>query len=288
MAARRMIASDIFEDEFYIGLDLFERNLWIGLIAKCADDQGRIQDNAILIKSQVFPADDFTSAMVESALICYSDSGRILRYTAGGKRMIQILNWWKYQTPQWAGKSRYPAPPGWTDREKYHAPGNKIENHNWNHPGGFTVTKPLSKQVTNPLSNLAPSALNEDEEEDKDKDKEEEEEGAAAFSNSPDIQAERIFQSVTQMITFPSSKADDCIGAIRSIMAFRHLSAESTIAFLNPYFAEWRARSYSAVNTAWLTEWAISGEIPPRRSNGSGKRKRVLTGANGEQIEVDE
>ncbi len=57
MANRRMISSDMFEDENFITFDDVTRLVWVGLIAKCADDQGRLQDNVLLIKSQLFPAD---------------------------------------------------------------------------------------------------------------------------------------------------------------------------------------------------------------------------------------
>ena len=51
--------------------------------------------------------------------------------------MIQIVNWWKHQTPSWASPSNYPAPDGWVDREKYHAAGNKVATTNWDTQGGF-------------------------------------------------------------------------------------------------------------------------------------------------------
>lgn len=152
MPNRRMITSDIFEDEFFIGLDLFGRILWLGIVVKCADDQGRMQDNSILIKSQVFPADDYQPEQIERFLLQFADAGRIIRYVSDGKKLIQILNWWKHQTPQWASKSRYPAPPGWVDREKYHAPGGKIAMNNWSLPGGY-VTNQVTNIVSNPVAN---------------------------------------------------------------------------------------------------------------------------------------
>jgi DnaD/phage-associated family protein len=148
---RRMITSDIFEDEFFINLDMTGRVLWFGLVARCADDQGRLQDNSILIKSQVFPADEMTRNAVEKLLDQFQESKRILRYQIGDKRMIQILNWWKYQTPSWAGRSKYPAPEGWLDREKYHgANGQGVINLNWDKNGGY---QDVSNHDTNHLTN---------------------------------------------------------------------------------------------------------------------------------------
>lgn len=155
MASRRMIASDIFEDDFFISLDTFARLLWIGLIVRCADDQGRLQDNAILIKSQIFPADNIDPKIIESLLEAYHQVGKAYRYVADGKKLIQIVNWWKYQTPVWANKSKYPAPANWIDREKYHAGEKKIVTRNWDLPGGF------AKHVTNPVTNPVTNGLNE-------------------------------------------------------------------------------------------------------------------------------
>lgn len=140
MARGRLVATDIFEDDFFMGLDNLQRLVWLGLIVRVADDQGRLQDNPALIRSAIFPADDVTTQEVETALILFAQSNRIERYTADGKRLIQIVNWWKYQTPAWAARSRYAAPAGWTDRIKMHTSGtNSVTKENWDHPGGYAV-----------------------------------------------------------------------------------------------------------------------------------------------------
>lgn len=139
MAKQRMIYSDVWEDDFFTSLTIFQRLLWIGLITSCADDQGRFQDNAALVRSKVFPIDDIQISELEAGLTVFCEAGRIARYTAGDKHICQIVNWWKYQTPRWAGRSIYPPPPGWTDRERYHAAGNTIEESNWSSKGGYTA-----------------------------------------------------------------------------------------------------------------------------------------------------
>jgi hypothetical protein len=139
MTSRRMITSETWEDDFFTSLIIFERLLWIGLITGCADDQGRLQDSASLIRAKVFPIDDIPVSQVEEALIRFCKDGKIARYIASGKHIIQIVQWWKHQTPRWAGKSNYQAPPGWTDRERYHGPENKLITKNWDSKGGYTV-----------------------------------------------------------------------------------------------------------------------------------------------------
>lgn len=139
MANRRMIASDLFEDEFVGNLDYFGRLLWIGLFSTVADDQGRMIDSAALIRSKVFLYDSVEDRQVESILQKVKDAGKIARYVAGNKHLIQIVKWWEYQTPAWASPSKYPAPQGWQDRAKYHAPGNKIITANWDKIGGYVA-----------------------------------------------------------------------------------------------------------------------------------------------------
>jgi hypothetical protein len=136
-----LVATDIFEDDFFMGLDNLQRLVWLGLIVRVADDQGRLQDNPALIRSMIFPADDVTTQEVETALVLCAQSHRIERYTAeDGKKLIQIINWWKYQTPAWAARSRYAAPEGWVDRIKMHTSGtNSVTKENWEHPGGYAV-----------------------------------------------------------------------------------------------------------------------------------------------------
>lgn len=139
MASRRMIASDIFEDEFIGDLNYFERLLWIGIITSVADDQGRLMDNPALIRAKVFLFDTVKDSEVETALKKIYLAGKIERYIDGNKRLIQIVNWWKYQTPSWASQSKYKAPAGWSDRAKYHGTGNKIVMVNWDKEGGYVA-----------------------------------------------------------------------------------------------------------------------------------------------------
>lgn len=139
MASRRMIASDIFEDEFIGDLTYFDRLLWIGIITSVADDQGRLMDNPALIRAKVFLFDSVKDSEVESALSKINIAGKIERYVDGNKSLIQIVNWWKYQTPSWASQSKYKAPKGWIDRAKYHGTGNKIVTVNWDNDGGYVA-----------------------------------------------------------------------------------------------------------------------------------------------------
>ncbi len=133
----RMIDPEMWEDDFFVELSLFERLVWVGVLTGEPDDQGRFQDRAMLIRSHLFPDDDIDVQTINAALEKFSAAGKILRYEKGGKKLIQIVHWWKYQAMRWAGPSKYPAPDGWTDRERYHGQGKVIIERNWRSKGGF-------------------------------------------------------------------------------------------------------------------------------------------------------
>ncbi len=119
MSSKRMVSGKLFEDEFFCGLTIIERLLWIGLISGMADDQGRFLDKPILIKSRLFLYDDqIDEVLIEKAMRHLEEGGIIVRYAAGDKKLVQIKDWWQHQAPSWASPSMFPAPDGWTDRYK--------------------------------------------------------------------------------------------------------------------------------------------------------------------------
>jgi len=249
-----MIASDIWRDEFIGNLDLLGRLLWIGLIVTCADDQGRLSDNSILIRSDVFPLDDIPVADIEARLIHFEDTQRIYRYQAEGKNIIQIINWWEYQTPSWASPSKYRAPDNWIDREKYHTVGNKIAGKNWDMQGGFT-------QLPSELPSQLPSALNDVKGEVKGED-----ESPPPFELLPEI---ALVREVTNLI--PDINNEPLV--INNVQACRKRlkqpPREVVLAELKDAWACWCSsettdgKPYNPGNWAW-TEWAATGH----RSNG--------------------
>ena len=150
MANRRMIYQDFFEDDYFGTKEYGMRLLWIGLIAAAADDQGRILDNTSLIRAKVFMYDDTPTDDVDRWLSILYEDNKIVRYSKDGKRLIQIVKWWDYQTPAWASHSKYPAPDGWIDRVRCHVTGptqgGKVETINWNSTGGFHSEQPTEQR----------------------------------------------------------------------------------------------------------------------------------------------
>src|SRR5688500_15850556 len=95
--------------------------LFTRLIA-AADDQGRLQGDPLLVRSQCMPLVGRANAKtVERWLAELSTNEMILRYEAHGQPLLQITNWWPHQG--WLRHlrpSRWPAPEGVEDRAKGH------------------------------------------------------------------------------------------------------------------------------------------------------------------------
>lgn len=132
-----MISSSTWKDEFVGDLDFFQRCLWIGLFSSCADDQGRLLDNPILIRAELFPYDDIQIDKIETGLSIFESSGKIMRYSINNKKYIQLLRWWENQNPRWASRSKYPPPENWTDKVRTRENGKYIVE-NWDETGGMS------------------------------------------------------------------------------------------------------------------------------------------------------
>jgi hypothetical protein len=117
-----------------------QRLLFIGLFSN-ADDQGRLKGHPGIVKSLVFPVDDLSHDVVRGDLAAIQAVGSIFIYQVEGNDYIQITNWWRYQSPQWAYTSPIPAPEGWQDRLRYRK-GDQIHTHNWESRGGFPGGRP--------------------------------------------------------------------------------------------------------------------------------------------------
>lgn len=139
-----MISGSIFADEWFGPLDFFEKTLWIGLFAACADDQGRLQDNLYIVRSALFPYQDIPIEQIETALMQFATDGKIIRYQADGHRYIQIINWFEHQQPKWANPSKYPAPEGWVDRVCTRINGKFVKSASWDGDDKGLVSSPDS------------------------------------------------------------------------------------------------------------------------------------------------
>jgi len=286
MSKGRMISSEIWEDDYFIELSLLERMIWIGLLTCSADDQGRMQDNARLIHSQLFPVDDLDDALIEKALEKFASAGKIVRYKSEGKKLIQITNWWRYQSPRWCGKSKYKPPEGWIDRERYHGTGNTIFESNWSDPGGFKEHSTAHSTAHSTEHSIEHSNVNHtinDGDGDVNGDGDGDGEGDGDWQNSAPSPAPypapkdyqfstgwqvRVFSDVTGIPGIPGTDMPRVMEALDYLRGKYGTELELE-QYLIPYFQNWinrktkDGRRYSRSNCAWLYDLAVAGEPLP-------------------------
>jgi hypothetical protein len=169
----RVIEGDIWRDEWFGTLGFMEQALWIGLFSSCADCQGRLLDNVALIRATVWPFQEVSLESINVALAGFAAERKVLRYTANGKRCIQVLRWWRYQYPRWASASKLPRPEGWQDHARTSGDKGIVEN-NWGDRSSRMAGEDAfltALRDGNPLRDpvTAPSALNSDSDSDSDR-----------------------------------------------------------------------------------------------------------------------
>ena len=95
-----------------------------------------------------------TSEDVRGALDHFVTDGKLIRYEVNGKSYLQDATVWETQHPQWAARSKYPAPEGWSDRVRTRENNEYVES-GWDSVGGFgvQVNTPPEKDVRVPRVN---------------------------------------------------------------------------------------------------------------------------------------
>ena len=277
MANRRMINSDLFSDDIFMELDDVTRLVWIGLIVMSADDQGRLQDNELLIKSQIFPMDNKSPDKIKSSLDILEGHGMIYRYKSGNKKLIQIVNWWKHQAPSWAAPSNYQAPDGWIDREKYNTKGNKTITTNWNKAGGFEdvgtmVGTTVGTTVGTEQVDVVPGQVVKVKVKNKNKNK--------LIEEDDDARA-RDFESVFAMFSEEIGQLTKGIrGEILDMLESGVPPEWFHLAFRECAFNNARSWAYAK---AILNRWIADGKVTDNRKNGSrSDRKRASPQSGGD------
>jgi hypothetical protein len=95
MARSRNIKPGFFTNDVLGELPALTRLLFAGLWTIC-DRDGRVEDRPKKIRAEVLPYDQCDP---EEMLQALHNSGFIVRYEAGGKRLIQVLAWAEHQNP---------------------------------------------------------------------------------------------------------------------------------------------------------------------------------------------
>jgi len=132
---RRMLDNSLWSNENFAALPPRGRLLQIGMIT-IADDQGRLKAHPLFLAKEIFPYDHMEASDVSKWLALMEQNGTIQLYTVDGKQYAQFLNWWDYQSLQFAHASSYPRPDGWQDRLRFNSKGNQMMVSNWTTPKG--------------------------------------------------------------------------------------------------------------------------------------------------------
>ena len=128
---RRMIDAALWQNEKFTRMPMGARMLQLGIITH-ADDQGRAKASLSFLRMQIFPDDEeVTNVDIQRWLDLMVKNGTIILYVADEKQYVQLINWWKYQSLQYAQPSQYPRPSGWQDRIRKTVTKGFIATCNW-------------------------------------------------------------------------------------------------------------------------------------------------------------
>lgn len=105
----RIIKESICSSDDMASLSWFEQMLFIRLIVT-ADDYGRMDARASIIRGRLFPLDDVTVKTIEAGLAKLSTAGMIYLYEVEGKPYLQLTAWSRHQSPPRAKVSKHPSP----------------------------------------------------------------------------------------------------------------------------------------------------------------------------------
>lgn len=110
----RFIYPDACTSRSLAACDPLAQLLFDRLIVQC-DDQGRLEGDAAVIRALCLPLiARATVKAVDKWLAELEREGMIQRYTASGRPLLQVTNWWDYQGGMRRSyPSRWPAPRGW-------------------------------------------------------------------------------------------------------------------------------------------------------------------------------
>ena len=240
MARGRMISKDTAGDKKFNDMpDDTCRVAWLLLITQ-TDREGRVPGDPAYVRSLVFPRrTDVSAEQMERYIQWWSDNQMIVWYETKGDKYICFLNFDKNQLglrKDREPESVIPAPPSGEHPEDIRQPSGNVPEDGWKGDG-----------------------LREE------KGKEEKSGGGNhPYSGSPDIEAEAIYREVTKQITFPASEMSGCVNAIRSIEAQKG-GKETTIDYLKPFYAAFQKRYSRSTRCFWLTDWAVTGRVPPEK-----------------------
>lgn len=138
----RAIYPDICTSRSVAACSIEAQLLFDRLLAQ-ADDQGRLEGDAAVIKSLCVPLVDTIPARtigrgshrfvgIDELLAELEAEELVIRYSVGRSRLVQVLTWWRWQQGmRRAYPSRWPAPDGWVDAIYGHGADSQASYKTW-------------------------------------------------------------------------------------------------------------------------------------------------------------
>lgn len=277
MARGRFISKEVSIDKKVNSLSSPWSMLGFTWLLTHADREGRTHGDPELVKSMIFARQqDISIADVEGFIREWNTVGLVNWYEVDGEMYIEFPNFDKHQVG--LRKDKEPAstiPP----------------NPNPERTNSAKVPEGFRKDSVN-----CPSELKEKLIELKEEGKEEEKKKPS--SPTPNLYSGddfviKVFSQVTGMTSIPRNdeRAYIAIEGLRT----KYPTIDGMVTYLRPFYDSWITRRgkdgrfFSKTNLAWLTDWAVGGEIPvvvaPPKTTQE-KNKEVLSRILGSKSEV--
>jgi hypothetical protein len=106
----RPLSTSFWTDDKVAHLTRDARLTLIGLITRCADDEGRFVATINTISAELFPFDDLPPSRVKKWVAEIEREGMVLIYRVNGGTYGWLPKWHAWQKPPHPTKSTLPAP----------------------------------------------------------------------------------------------------------------------------------------------------------------------------------
>lgn len=113
MAKERTIEHAFYDDTEIASLSIVERYLFQGMVARCADDEGRLHAEPAYLRKEVFGYDDDISKADVAAMLenIVKKCRNVVYYEVNGQAYIWLVKFAAKQKIRWVVPSKLPPPP---------------------------------------------------------------------------------------------------------------------------------------------------------------------------------
>ncbi len=243
MARGRFISKCITADKTINELSDDLSSLAFTWLITFADAEGRTYGDPIMVKSMLFPRrTDITPEKMAECIGEWADAELIIWYEANDERWIQFNNFEKHQVG--LRKDREP---------QSEIPAEGIRINAGSEPEDIPLNIKLREVKVKDEVKLSEVEVN-----------------APSTSTSSDPYGNgiiNVISKITGHMAPPANQIDKIMAAF-DILRLKYPTNDELINYLSLFYDYWKAcktkdgRPYSPLNYTWLTDWAVTGEIP--------------------------